>query len=45
MKKFVQRMIDKGLQPRADQYLLLFLKFMGAVIPTISYDNTFDIGL
>jgi len=45
MKKFVQRMIDKGLQPRGDQYLLLFLKFMGAVIPTISYDNTFDIGL
>jgi len=45
MKKFVQRMIDKGLEPRVDQYLLLFLKFMGAVIPTINYDNTFDVGL
>jgi len=45
MKKFVQRVIDKGLEPRVDQYLLLFLKFMGAVIPTISYDNTFDVGL
>jgi len=45
MKKFVQRMVDKSLEPRVDQYLLLFLKFMGAVMPTINYDNTFDIGL
>jgi len=45
MKKFVQRMIERDLQPRVDQYLLLFLKFMGAVMPTIAYDNTFDIGL
>jgi len=45
MKKFVQRMIEKSLEPRVDQYLLLFLKFMGAGIPTISYDNTFDIGI
>jgi hypothetical protein len=96
MKKFVERMIESGKTPRADQYLLLFLKvrgwkerrefrqsllnrggergeegeerreiekgetrkeewrgrretellqFLGAVIPTIAYDNTFEVGL
>lgn len=45
MKKFVARMLEQGKQPRVDQYLLLFLKFLGAVIPTIQYDNTFEIGL
>jgi ubiquitin-like-conjugating enzyme ATG3 len=45
MKKFVARMVEQGKQPRVDQYLLLFLKFLGAVIPTIQYDNTFEIGL
>eukprot|EP01125_Pyxidicula_operculata_P003832 TRINITY_DN1524_c1_g1_i1.p1 TRINITY_DN1524_c1_g1~~TRINITY_DN1524_c1_g1_i1.p1 ORF type:complete len:285 (+),score=73.29 TRINITY_DN1524_c1_g1_i1:14-868(+) len=45
MKKFIQRMLDNGKELRVDQYLLLFLKFMSAVIPTIAYDNTFEIGL
>lgn len=45
MKKFVTRMTEKDRTPRVDQYLLLFLKFMGAVMPTIAYDNTFDIEL
>jgi len=45
MKKFIERVIESGKTPRADQYLLLFLKFLGAVIPTIAYDNTFEIGL
>lgn len=45
MKKFVARMLAQGKEPRVDQYLLLFLKFLGAVIPTIQYDNTFEIGL
>jgi len=45
MKKFIERVQESGKTPRADQYLLLFLKFLGAVIPTIAYDNTFEIGL
>jgi len=45
MKKFIARMIDRGKEPKVEFYLLLFLKFMGAVIPTIAYDNTFDFGL
>jgi len=38
-------MIERGKVPQVEFYLLLFLKFMGAVIPTIAYDNTFDYGL
>jgi len=45
MKKFILRMIERGKEPQVEFYLLLFLKFMGAVIPTIAYDNTFDFGL
>lgn len=45
MKKFIARMIERGKEPKVEFYLLLFLKFMGAVIPTIAYDNTFDFGL
>eukprot|EP01126_Amoeba_proteus_P028944 TRINITY_DN284_c0_g1_i2.p1 TRINITY_DN284_c0_g1~~TRINITY_DN284_c0_g1_i2.p1 ORF type:complete len:287 (-),score=63.61 TRINITY_DN284_c0_g1_i2:161-1021(-) len=45
MKKFIERTREGGKEPRVDQYLLLFLKFLGAVIPTIAYDNTFEIGL
>ena len=36
MKKLVKR--SNGTVVRADQYLFLFLKFIGTVIPTISYD-------
>jgi len=45
MHKFVARMVAQGRTPRVDQYLLLFLKFLGAVLPTIQYDNTFEIDL
>eukprot|EP01123_Difflugia_compressa_P006716 TRINITY_DN1905_c0_g1_i1.p1 TRINITY_DN1905_c0_g1~~TRINITY_DN1905_c0_g1_i1.p1 ORF type:complete len:301 (-),score=58.35 TRINITY_DN1905_c0_g1_i1:178-1080(-) len=45
MKKFIARMQEKGKTPRVEFYLLLFLKLMNAVIPTIAYDNTFDYGL
>lgn len=43
MKKLIERYkstsdIKDGLRP--DQYLFLFLKFIGTVIPTISYDYT-----
>jgi len=44
MKKFVTRMQESGKEPRVDQYLLLFLKFLGAILPTINYDSTFELG-
>lgn len=43
MKKLMQRMKESGKEPRVDQYLLVFLKFISAVIPTIEYDYTMDI--
>jgi len=45
MQKFVQRSADSGKVLRVDQYLLLFLKVLGAVLPTINYDNTHEIEL
>jgi ubiquitin-like-conjugating enzyme ATG3 len=45
MKKIVDLMIAKNKQPRVDQYLFLFLKFLSAVIPTIEYDFTFDMDI
>jgi len=46
MKKFIDRMLDNGNEPRVDQYLFIFLKFLGAVIPTIDYDRAnFEVGL
>jgi ubiquitin-like-conjugating enzyme ATG3 len=42
MKKIIDIMIAQNKQPRVDQYLFLFLKFLSAVIPTIEYDFTFD---
>jgi ubiquitin-like-conjugating enzyme ATG3 len=40
MKKMVDNMAEDGEFVRVDLYLFLFLKFMSAVIPTISYDFT-----
>lgn len=50
MKKIIERMGDgksAGLDAedeesgiRVDQYLIIFLKFMSSVIPTIDYDHT-----
>ncbi len=45
MKKIVDLMVLKNKQPRVDQYLFLFLKFLSAVIPTIEYDFTFDMDI
>lgn len=46
MKRIIERMSEgtdsqdeeKGI--RVDQYLIIFLKFMSSVIPTIDYDHT-----
>jgi len=42
MKKIVLRQAECGKEPRVDQYLFLFLKFLSAVIPTIEYDYTIE---
>ncbi|CAM0139154.1 E2-like enzyme, variant 2 [Umbelopsis sp. WA50703] len=45
MKKVIERMggsttKDQGNDLRVDQYLIIFLKFMSSVMPTIDYDHT-----
>ncbi|KAF9408311.1 E2-like enzyme [Podila epigama] len=44
MKKIIEKIAsDEGKEEttvRVDQYLIIFLKFMSSVVPTIDYDNT-----
>ncbi|KAJ3089633.1 Arabinose-proton symporter (Arabinose transporter) [Quaeritorhiza haematococci] len=42
MKKIIDHLIANGKQDtlRVDQYLILFLKFMSSVLPTMDYDYT-----
>ncbi|KAF9933563.1 E2-like enzyme [Linnemannia zychae] len=43
MKKIIEKVAnDEGKEEpvRVDQYLIIFLKFMSSVVPTIDYDNT-----
>jgi ubiquitin-like-conjugating enzyme ATG3 len=40
MKKIIDQMMSGGKEPRVDHYLILFLKFMSSVLPTIDYDYT-----
>mmetsp|Transcript_10287 Transcript_10287/g.19465 ORF Transcript_10287/g.19465 Transcript_10287/m.19465 type:complete len:291 (-) Transcript_10287:505-1377(-) len=44
MKKLSEMLTAGGTQPRVDQYLFLFLKFMQAIVPTIEYDYTMSVG-
>ncbi|KAJ3127621.1 Arabinose-proton symporter (Arabinose transporter) [Nowakowskiella sp. JEL0407] len=42
MKKIIDHLVENGKENelRVDQYLLLFLKFMSSVLPTMDYDYT-----
>ncbi|XP_078440317.1 autophagy 3 (APG3) [Wolffia australiana] len=46
MKKIIDVLMSRGVEPEVDRYLFLFLKFVASVIPTIEYDYTldFDVG-
>lgn len=45
MKKIVDVLMSRGVQPEVDKYLFIFLKFIASVIPTIEYDYTMDFDL
>ncbi|EPS60333.1 hypothetical protein M569_14470, partial [Genlisea aurea] len=45
MKKIIDVLMSRDVEPEVDKYLFLFLKFMASVIPTIEYDNTVDFDL
>ncbi|KAI9173338.1 E2-like enzyme [Blastocladiella emersonii ATCC 22665] len=43
MLRIMEKMLDAGRTVRVDQYLIVFLKFMASVIPTIDYDHTMSL--
>uniref|UniRef100_A0A7N0RFJ5 Autophagy-related protein 3 n=2 Tax=Kalanchoe fedtschenkoi TaxID=63787 RepID=A0A7N0RFJ5_KALFE len=45
MKKIIDVLMSRGVEPEVDMYLFLFLKFVASVIPTIEYDYTMDFDL
>lgn len=45
MKKIIDVLLERGVEPEVDKYLFLFLKFVASVIPTIEYDYTMDFDL
>jgi ubiquitin-like-conjugating enzyme ATG3 len=40
MKRIVDALSSNGGEPKTAQYMFIFLKFMGSVVPTIEYDFT-----
>ncbi|KAK2653470.1 hypothetical protein Ddye_013326 [Dipteronia dyeriana] len=45
MKKIIDVLVSRGVEPEVYKYLFLFLKFVASVIPTIEYDYTMDFDL
>ncbi|CAL9206576.1 unnamed protein product [Musa hybrid cultivar] len=45
VKKMLDVLISRGIEPEVDKYLFLFLKFISSVVPTIEYDYTMDFDL
>ncbi|PFH37232.1 putative autophagy-related protein 3 atg3 [Besnoitia besnoiti] len=45
MKKVADSWVERGMKPRHDLALLVLLKFISSVIPTIEYDFTMDIDM
>lgn len=44
MKKLVDNMMEAGGEFAVQHYLVLFLKFIASVVPTIQYDYTMSVG-
>lgn len=45
MKKIFGELAARGGEPRVDQYLIIFLKFIASIVPTIEYDYTMEFAL
>jgi ubiquitin-like-conjugating enzyme ATG3 len=45
LKKFIDDAKRNNKKIKPHQTLLIFLKFMGSVMPTVEYDNTLDMEL
>lgn len=40
MKKIIDQYLTVNKEIRVDQYLVLFLKFMSSIMPSVDYDHT-----
>lgn len=45
MKKIIQSVVEGGSELGVHMYLIIFIKFVQAVIPTIEYDYTQNFNL
>jgi len=45
MKRIIDTIISNGGEPKVEQSLFVFLKFIASVVPTIQYDFTIDLEL
>lgn len=45
MKTIIDTIMENGGEPKVEQCLFVFLKFISSVIPTINYDFTVDLEL
>ena len=41
--KIIDRSAESGKNARVEQYIMVFLKFVQSVIPTINYDHTMEV--
>lgn len=44
MKSLADALVRSGADFRVEHYLVLFLKFIASVLPTIQYDYTMSVG-
>lgn len=42
MKRIIDQYLEGSREVRVDQYLILFLKFMSSIMPSVEYDNTMN---
>ncbi|RKP27764.1 autophagocytosis associated protein [Syncephalis pseudoplumigaleata] len=40
MRRIIERTAESGVELRVDYYMIIFLKFLSAILPTIDYDYT-----
>lgn len=45
MKKIIETVMEGGKELGVHMYLIIFLKFVQSVIPTIDYDHTQNVSL
>lgn len=45
MKRIIDTILSNGGEPKVEQSLFVFLKFIASVVPTIQYDFTIDLEL